>query len=66
MLYFRYKDEDEETEAFLRNNVQVERLKKASLTHQQVLHFHEFFTECLQYRKHEAIAWPVEQDKDGN
>ena len=32
VLYFRYKDEDEETEAFLRNNVQVERLKKASLT----------------------------------
>ena len=42
MLYFRYKDEDEETEAFLRNNAQVESLKKASLTHQQVLNFHEF------------------------
>ena len=42
VLHSRYKDEDEETEAFLRNNAQVESLKKASLTHQQVLNFHEF------------------------
>ena len=63
MLHSRYKDEDEETEAFLRNNAQVESLKKASLTHQQVLNFHEFLQSVYNIENTKRLRGQSSQTK---